>query len=68
MAYHYAIMMTAAIVNYLVGLLNQFMQKPRDIHLDCAKRVLRYVSDTMDCGILYKSATPIWLERYTDAD
>ena len=44
------------------------MQTPRDIYLDCAKRVLRYVSGTMDYGILYKSATPIQLEGYTDAD
>ena len=51
-----------------VGLLCQFMQTPRDIHLDCAKRVLRYVSGTMDFGILYKSATPIRHEGYIDAD
>ena len=55
-------------LSYPVGLLSQFMQTPRDIHLDCAKRVLRYVSGTMDYGILYKSATPIQLEGYTDAD
>ena len=55
-------------LSYPVGLLSQFMQTPRDIHLDCAKRVLRYVSGTMDFGILYKSATPIRLEGYTDAD
>ena len=44
------------------------MQTPRDIHLDCAKQVLRYVSGTMDYGILYKSATPIQLKGYTYAD
>ena len=44
------------------------MQTPRDIHLDYAKRVLSYVSGTMDFGILYKSATLIRLEGYTDAD
>ena len=44
------------------------MQTPRDIHLDCAKRVLRYVSGTMDYGILYKLATLIRLKGYTDAD
>ena len=55
-------------LSYPVGLLSQFMQAPRDIHLDCAKRVLRYVSGTMDCGILYKTAMPIRLEGYTDAD
>ena len=38
-------------LSYPVGLLSQFMQTSRDIHLDCAKRVLRYVSRTMDCGI-----------------
>ena len=55
-------------LSYPVGLLSQFMQTPHDIHLDCAKRVLRYMSDTMDCGILYKMAMPIRLEGYTDAD
>ena len=55
-------------LSYPVGLLSQFMQTPRDIHLDCAKWVLRYVSGTMDYDILYKSATPIQLKGYTDAD
>ena len=51
-----------------VGLLNQFMQTPPDIHLDCVKQVLRYVSGTMYYNILYKSITPIRLEGYTNAD
>ena len=55
-------------LSYPVGLLSPFMQTRRDIHLDCAKRVLQYVSNTMDCGILYKAAMPIGLEGYTDAD
>ena len=41
---------------------------PRDIHLGCAKRVLRYMGGTMDCGILYKTAMPIRLEEHTDTD
>ena len=53
-------------LSYPVGLLSQFMQTPRDIHLDCAKRVLQYMSGTMDYGILYKMAMPIRLEGYTD--
>ena len=52
-------------MSYSVDLLSPFIQTPRDIHLDCAKRVLRYVSGTMDYDILYKSATLIRLERYT---
>ena len=46
-------------LSYSVGLLSQFMQNPRNLHLDCTKRVLRYVSATMDYDILYKSNTTI---------
>ena len=46
-------------LSYPVGILSQFMQTPVYIHLYCAKRVLRYVSGTMDYDILYKSVTPI---------
>ena len=61
-------MITRLNLNYPVGLLSQFMQIPHEIHLDFAKQVLRYVSGTMDCGILYKLATQIRLEGYTDVD
>ena len=40
-------------LSYLVGLLSQFMQTPRNIHVDCAKQVLRYVNGTLDHGIFY---------------
>ena len=52
----------------LVSLLSQFMQTPRDIHLDYAKQVLRYVSNTMKCRILYKKTMLIQLKGYTYAD
>ena len=53
--------------SYPVRLLSQLMQTMRDIHLDYAKRVFkRYVSGTMDFRILYKSATSIRLEGYTN--
>ena len=48
-------------LSYLVGLLSKFMQTPRDIHLDCAKRVLQYVSGTMDYDIHNKLAPPVFL-------
>ena len=53
-------------LSYLIGLLSQFMKTPRDIHLDYAKRVLRYVSGTMHYNIFYKSATLIRLTGYAD--
>ena len=37
-------------------------------HLDCAKRVLQFVSGTIDCNILYKLATLIRHEGYADVD
>ena len=55
-------------LNYSVGLLSQFMQNPRNLHLDCAKRILRYVNVTMDYNIMYTSNATIRLEGYTDAD
>ena len=54
-------------LSYSVGLLSQFMQHPRNLHHDCAKRILQYVSATMDYGIMYKSDPTIRLEGYTDA-
>ena len=54
-------------LSYLVGLFSQFMQTPHDIHLDCDKRVLPYVSDTMNYVFCYKSTMLIGLKGYTDA-
>ena len=53
-------------LSYSIGLLSQFMQNPRNLHLDCAKRILRYVSTTMDDNIMYESNTTIRLEGYTN--
>ena len=39
-------------LRHSVSLLSQFTQTPRDIHLDGAKRVLRYMSGLMDYEIL----------------
>ena len=55
-------------LSYSVGLLSQFMPNPRNLHLEYTRRILRYVSATMDYNIVYKSNTTIRLEGYTDAD
>ena len=57
---------TRPYLSYPVGLLSQVMQAPRNIHLDCDKRVLQYMSGTLDYDILYESTIPIPLEGYTD--
>ena len=53
---------TRPYLNYPIELLSQFMQTPQNIHVDCVKRMLRYISGIMDSAILYKSATQIRLK------
>ena len=47
---------------------DQFMARPTEEHLQCAQRVLRYVSGTKDRGLLYQAGTAAQLVGYTDAD
>jgi len=37
---------------YTMHILSQFMQNPRDEHMNAACRVLRHIKGTPDCGIL----------------
>ena len=55
-------------LSYPVGLLSEFIQTPCDIHLDCAKRVLRYVIGTMDCMYPLQDGNANSTRGYTDAD
>ena len=55
-------------LSYPVRLLSQFMETHRDTHMDFAKRVLCYVSGTLDYGIFYKRGVPLRLEDFTDVD
>ena len=34
-------------LSYVVGLVSQFMQAPRKLQLDAARRILRYVKSTL---------------------
>ena len=53
-------------LSYAVGVLSQFMRSPQTTHLNCAKRVLRFVKGMLDCSILYRHKL-IQLQ-YTDTD
>ena len=55
-------------LSYPVGVISQFMARPTVEHLQCAQRVLRYVSGTKDRGLLYRAGTAAQLVGYTDAD
>lgn len=53
---------------FVVCLLARFMSDPKAEHMLSAKRVLRYVSGTMDFGVLYKKSSVMDVVGFTDSD
>ena len=60
--------MTRLDLRYPVGLIRKFMSQPKAEHLQCAQRILRYVSGTKDRLLLYRTGIAKQLVGYTDAD
>lgn len=55
-------------IAFAVHILSQFMQKPTNIHMQAAKRVLRYLKGTVEQGVLLASQTAAVLTAYSDSD
>lgn len=55
-------------LQFSVSLLSRFMSKPTQLHVQAAKRVLRYLRGTLDYGIWYKRGGRGELQIYTDID
>ena len=53
---------------YVVSLMSRFMASPTELHLQAAKRVLRYLKGTIDLRILYRKRGNGELIAYTDND
>ncbi|XP_074364362.1 secreted RxLR effector protein 161-like [Apium graveolens] len=54
---------------YSVGMISQFMERPTTMHLNAAKRILRYVKGTLNYGLIYRRGTGNYiLSGYTDSD
>lgn len=51
-------------MNYL----SIFMQAPTEHHYKAAKRILRYIRDTIDFGIIYNRAISVKLLGFSDND
>lgn len=53
---------------YVDHVLSQFMDRPRQPHLDAAHKVLRYIKQASGQGILLPSTDSLELKAYCDAD
>nr|KYP44456.1 Retrovirus-related Pol polyprotein from transposon TNT 1-94 [Cajanus cajan] len=53
---------------FSVSLISRFMSQPTQIHMQVAKRVLRYLQGTVDFGIFYKKGGDEELLAYTNSD
>ncbi|GKV32209.1 hypothetical protein SLEP1_g40826 [Rubroshorea leprosula] len=51
-----------------VSLISRYMEHPKELHLQTAKRILRYLCGTVDFGLLYKKGDQIDLAGFTDSD
>ncbi|KAL8157792.1 hypothetical protein AgCh_002484 [Apium graveolens] len=56
-------------IAYSVGIISRFMERPTTLHLNAAKKILRYVKGTMEYGLIYaKDSGNYLLCGYTDSD
>ncbi|KAE8736454.1 PLAC8 family protein [Hibiscus syriacus] len=53
---------------FLFGVMSRYMQNPKKPHLEAVRRILRYVKNTIDYGLLYKKGEDYKLVGYCDAD
>jgi len=59
---------TRPYLNYVVGVVSQFMQTPRKPHLDVMRCILRYTKHTLQCDIFYEAKSQLQVHGYTNAD
>ncbi|KAE8681352.1 Ubiquitin carboxyl-terminal hydrolase family protein [Hibiscus syriacus] len=55
-------------ITYVVNAICKFMERPKEMHLQPTKRILRYLQGTIDYGILYKKGEKSNLIGFTDSD
>ncbi|GLU00271.1 hypothetical protein SLE2022_176500 [Rubroshorea leprosula] len=51
-----------------VSLISRYMEHPKELHLQTAKRILRYLCGTADFGLFYKKGDQTDFAGFTDSD
>ena len=65
----FAAIVTRSDIAYAVGVVSRFLDKHEDFHWNAVKRIIRYLKNTIDYGILYTKAQGSELiEGYSDLD
>jgi len=59
---------TRADLMYSICLISRYMERPTEIHLQVAKRILRYLKGTAELGIAYKRGGEEEFVGFTDSD
>ncbi|XP_019107744.2 uncharacterized mitochondrial protein AtMg00810-like [Beta vulgaris subsp. vulgaris] len=55
-------------IAFTVHTLSQFMQRPTSVHMQAAKRVLRYLAGALGQGVLLATSSSAILTAYSDSD
>ncbi|KAL0454779.1 UNVERIFIED_CONTAM: Retrovirus-related Pol polyprotein from transposon RE2 [Sesamum latifolium] len=55
-------------ISFAVGLVSQFMDKPRSVHWEAALRILKYIKASLGKRLLFKRYGYVKIEAYSDAD
>ena len=63
----YAMLCTRPDLACGVSVVSQFLEKPKDTHIELVKHILKYVAGNLDKKLVYKSDGDILLKGYVDA-
>ncbi|KAH9681167.1 hypothetical protein KPL71_026862 [Citrus sinensis] len=59
---------TRSYILYAVGLVSRYMENPKTTHFKAAKRILCYIKDTINFGLLYSFSNDYKLVGYSDSN
>ena len=55
-------------IQYAVGVVSRYMEKPTNAHVNMVKRILKYLNGTIEYGIYFEAANKGFLSGFCDAD